>query len=74
MKQLETGIIFVFINVKRFKRSFFEAYTIIYAIKPLGSVNLNILFRVRRVNGNRGTFVRPNQARIFLFTNKIIAG
>ena len=55
---LETGIIFLFMNVKRFKRSFFCSivlYSIFYEIKCLVSANLNTLSRVGRVTGDRGT-------------------
>ena len=62
MKQLETGIIFVFMNIKRSKTSFLSIVlcTIIYEIKSLGSANLNTNFRFGCVTGNRGIFLWPN--------------
>ena len=63
VSQVGTEIIFLFMNVKRFQRSFsvaslqyFLQYTQLYR-KSLGSTNLNIFFRISRVTGNRGTFI-----------------
>ena len=66
MSEVETGIIFLFMNVKRFKRSFSVVlfYIQLYT-KSLGSANLKTFFRVGRITGSRGIFL----IKIFGFTS-----
>ena len=60
MSQVQRGIIFLFMNVKRFQRSFSGVvlYPIIYETKNLGSADLSIfvLGFLIRVTGYGGTF------------------
>ena len=56
MSQVETGKIFPFMNVKRFKRRFsLQLHTIVYEIKSLGSLNFG------QVTGNRGALSKPSK-------------
>ena len=70
MSQVETRKIFLFMNVKRFKRYFSAEsfYIQLYTKKSLGSGNLNSFFRICQVTGNRGTFFWPhNKVSILLY-------